>query len=68
MQPPALASAYCRLTAISDCFECLDALTGSEDELVLRSPVVKEVPPSFYRPDYRADFEMGDDPRRHYNW
>jgi hypothetical protein len=42
--------------------------TGRPDELVLRSAVVKEAPQGFYHPDYRADFEMGDDPHRYYNW
>jgi beta-galactosidase len=24
--------------------------------------------PSFYRPDYREDFELGDEPYRYYRW
>jgi beta-galactosidase len=42
--------------------------TGRPDELVLRSAEVKETPQGFYHPDYRADFELGDDPHRYYNW
>jgi beta-galactosidase len=29
---------------------------------------VKENPTGFYHPDYRADFELGEDPHRYYNW
>jgi hypothetical protein len=42
--------------------------TGRPDELVLHSAVVKEAPKGFYHPDYLADFAMGDDPHRYYNW
>jgi beta-galactosidase len=53
-------------------------ITGTANTMLLQSPrlvaeaaaaaaaVVK--PPSFYHPDYRADFELGDEPYRYYNW
>jgi beta-galactosidase len=25
-------------------------------------------PPNFYHPDYRTDFDLGDDPYRYYRW
>ena len=53
-------------------------ITGTANTLLVQSPrlaaeaaaaaaaVVKA--PGFYHPDYRADFELGDEPYRYYNW
>jgi hypothetical protein len=53
-------------------------INGNADSLLLQSPrlaaeaaaaaeaAVKA--PGFYHPDYRADFELGDEPYRYYNW
>jgi beta-galactosidase len=48
--------------------------SGDASALTLQSPrvtseaktIVKD--PGFYHPDYREDFELGDDPYRYYNW
>jgi beta-galactosidase len=45
------------------------------DEIVFKSPQTKRFflnqsapPPDLYHPDYRDDFELGDDPYRYYRW
>jgi hypothetical protein len=48
-------------------------LTNTDaSSLLLQEPrVAAEVtvkPPGFYHPDYREDFELGDEPYRYYNW
>jgi beta-galactosidase len=53
-------------------------LTGDAISLLLQSPrLTAEVEarakaagktPGFYHPDYREDFELGDEPYRYYNW
>ncbi len=42
--------------------------TGRDDELFLRWKDVPPMPLGFYHPDYRDDFDMGDEPYRYYNW
>jgi beta-galactosidase len=43
--------------------------TGKAETLRLYLPGATEIPEmGFYHPDYRTDFEMGDDPYRFYNW
>jgi hypothetical protein len=36
--------------------------------LQLKSPKVRVKPADMYHPDYREDFELGDEPYRYYNW
>ncbi|HEX8833507.1 MAG TPA: hypothetical protein VF719_04865, partial [Abditibacteriaceae bacterium] len=53
-------------------------ISGNANLLLLQSPrlaaeaaAVAEATvkaPGFYNPDYRADFELGDEPYRYYNW
>lgn len=42
--------------------------TGRDEELFVRWKDVPPLPLGFYHPDYRADFDMGDEPYRYYNW
>lgn len=43
--------------------------TGSADELQLAPEATEEpIPEGLYHPDYRTDFELGDEPARYYNW
>jgi hypothetical protein len=42
-------------------------LGGPEQNLFLR-PVQSDVRDNFYHADYIADFDLGDDPYRYYNW
>jgi hypothetical protein len=37
-------------------------------KMVLKSSKVWVKPTDMYHPDYREDFDMGDDPHRYYNW
>ncbi|MBC8011838.1 MAG: hypothetical protein H7067_17260, partial [Burkholderiales bacterium] len=41
---------------------------GSPDELFLRLFDVKKQPAALYHPDYREDFDYGDEPARYYRW
>jgi len=43
---------------------------GTTDQLSLRPTAKAGVtkPTSLYSPDYREDFELGDDPYRYYRW
>jgi sialate O-acetylesterase len=44
--------------------------TGKADALRLHEPAKEQekARPGLYHPDYRTDFELGDDPYRYYNW
>jgi beta-galactosidase len=43
--------------------------TGSDPKkLQLKSPKLWVKPAGMYHPDYREDFDMGDEPYRYYNW
>jgi len=42
--------------------------TDDAKKLQLKSPKVWVKPADLYHPDYREDFEMGDEPYRYYNW
>ena len=41
---------------------------GDAKKMLLKSPKVWVKAPGLYHPDYREDFELGDDPYRYYNW
>jgi beta-galactosidase len=42
--------------------------SGDVKKLQLKSSKVWMKPTDMYHPDYREDFDMGDDPYRYYNW
>jgi sialate O-acetylesterase len=43
--------------------------TGSDaKKLQLKSPKAWVKPADMYHPDYREDFDLGDEPYRYYNW
>ncbi len=41
---------------------------GERDQTFISDPRPVMVQPSLYDPDYRTDFELGDDPYRYYRW
>jgi hypothetical protein len=42
--------------------------SGDTKKLQLKSPKIWVRPAGLYHPDYREDFELGDEPYRYYNW
>ena len=43
-------------------------LTGAPDDLILRPAKAPPVSATMYHPDYRTDWDLGDEPARYYNW
>jgi beta-galactosidase len=42
--------------------------SSAAEPLTLKSTRVQTKPAGFYHPDYREDWELGDEPYRYYNW
>jgi hypothetical protein len=42
--------------------------SGEANALLLQSAREQAKAPGFYHPDYREDWELGDEPYRYYNW
>jgi hypothetical protein len=42
--------------------------SGDAKKMLLKSPKVWVKAPGLYHPDYREDFDLGDEPYRYYNW
>lgn len=41
---------------------------GLPSEMFIRVIASRKAPPPFYHPDYKQDFDFGDDPYRYYRW